>query len=72
MNNNPCDVKTKLLAEYQRASAAYSKAVSDLARKVGIMSKIEYETLRVATELAAKRTRQARDHLEMHTYEHQC
>jgi len=72
MSGTTCEIKTQLLAEYQTASVAYSKAVSDLARNVGRMSKIEYEQLRLATELAAKRTQEARDNFEAHTYEHQC
>ena len=72
MEQPTCDIKTRLLVEYQESTEAYSKAVVDLARSVGKISRVEYEKLRFATELARTRAQESRNELETHTYEHRC
>jgi hypothetical protein len=67
-----CDVKTSLFREYQSASKAHSAAVSKLTHKVTEASPIEYERLCFRAEQARKRTREAKNGLEIHTQEHGC
>ena len=67
-----CEEKTKLLFEYQQATAQYSKAVSALTRNIGLVPKNEYDRLRTATERARQLTQIARENLQTHTHKHQC
>jgi hypothetical protein len=72
MNKGNCETKTQLLAAYQQATDLYSKAVAELARNVGKMSRIEYEKLNLASEKARLMATEARSNLDTHMYEHGC
>ena len=66
-----CVNKTRLLAEYQEASEAYSKAIFNFSGAVGRNARIKYARL----NLLAKRARlyaEARKNLDLHTYQHGC
>jgi len=67
-----CEEKTSLLVADQEAAQAYSNAVAELAKKVGVASKDEYNKLHGATELARYRSLDAQDRLERHIEEHGC
>ena len=72
MNPIPnCGNKVRLLAEYQAASEAYSKAISDLSDSACRTPRSEYEGL----NLLVKRARifaEACKNLDLHTYQHGC
>jgi hypothetical protein len=72
MHDPICDIKTSLFREYQSASQAYSAAVSKLTHKVTEASPIEYKRLCFTAKEARKRTREAKNGLEVHTLEHGC
>ena len=67
-----CDIKAQLLAQYQNASEAYSKVVTELTQHVGGLTLADYEKLRFTTERARLAAHEARDSLATHTYEHNC
>ena len=67
-----CEVKTRLVRDYQASSEAYSRAVVDLSRTVGSGSTFEYEKRRFATEEARKSTHEIKMNLESHTNNHGC
>ena len=67
-----CEVKDGLLADYYRASLAFSDAVAALQRKTGTSPKVEYETLRQAADDARMKSERARLALEEHAAMHGC
>ena len=67
-----CEEKDRLLAEYSRASVAFSDAVATLQRKTGTSTRPEYETLRRAADDARMKSEQARLALEGHAAMHGC
>jgi hypothetical protein len=67
-----CEKKTTLLQEYQRTTKVYSNAVADLAKNIGVVSKLEYERLHQITEEARHESFAARDRLDRHIAEHHC
>jgi hypothetical protein len=67
-----CDVKRQLLTAYQKATAAYSQAVAELARKISIVSKADYNELALATQKSRRLSGDALEALEAHTDEHGC
>jgi Zn finger protein HypA/HybF involved in hydrogenase expression len=72
VNESFCETKAQLLSEYQKAAELYSKAVTELSNRVGVLNTVEYEKLRFAAERARKSTQEARQSFEVHTYEHRC
>lgn len=68
----PCEEKKRLMQEYQRTTEIYSAAVNDLAKKMGVVLKPEYERLSAATEKARHTSADARDRLERHIAQHGC
>ena len=67
-----CDVKRQLLGAYQKATEAYSQAVAELARQIGIISKADYNALTLASHKARRFSADALEALEAHTDEHGC
>jgi hypothetical protein len=67
-----CPTKTALLADWQKATVAYSKAVSELLRRIGTVSTTEYEKLSQNAEAARKRSLEAKANLEVHGRVHGC
>jgi hypothetical protein len=51
-----CPIKTTLLVAWQNAANNYSKAVSELSHKIGMLSKSEYERLKQEAEQARQRS----------------
>src|ERR1041385_4985539 len=67
-----CAEKVQLLQEYQKATEAYSVAVTDLAEKIGVVPKVEYDRLKKLTEICRHRSSHALDRLDRHTADHGC
>jgi hypothetical protein len=67
-----CPTKTILLVTWQNAAQLYSQAVAVLTRKIGTISKDEYQKLAQAAEDARKKALKAQVDLEAHTVEHGC
>jgi len=67
-----CDMKTRLLTEYQAATEVYSKTVSELSRMIGKTTRIEYEKLHQSVESARLVAGKARQNLDAHANQHGC
>ena len=67
-----CPIKTTLLAAWQSAAQSYSKAVTELTHKIGVLSKADYERLKKAAEIARAASMQAQANLEAHVQDHGC
>ena len=67
-----CEEKDRLLREYTTATADYSRAVQVLQRRLGVLSKSEYERLREFSETARIRSESARQLLDRHVTQHGC
>jgi hypothetical protein len=70
--NEYCPTKMSLLISWQNAANVYSQAVAELTRKIGTVSKSEYEKLAQVSEEARKKALQAQADLVAHTLEHGC
>ena len=68
----PCEEKTRLMAEYETATAKFSAAVAELRRKMGTVAKTEYRRLERATNEARVKSEQARLAVEQHVAAHEC
>ena len=67
-----CPTKADLLVVWQNAAEAYSKAVTELTQKIGVLSKAEYERLKKAAEIAHASSMKAQADLEAHIQDHGC
>ena len=67
-----CEFKERLFREYTTATADYSRAVQVLQRRLGVLSKLEYERLREFSETARTKSESARLLLDRHVSEHGC
>lgn len=67
-----CEVKLRLLAEYQSATEAYVTAVDELHEKIGTSTKPVYDRLLDATEQTRLLSDQAREAMLRHVREHGC
>ena len=67
-----CEEKARLLRVYSFATSDYSRAVQVLQRRLGTISKEEYQKLRAFTETTRELTEQTRLALEQHCAEHGC
>jgi hypothetical protein len=70
--NESCPAKLTLLVAWQNAAQVYSQAVAELTRKIGTVSKAEYEKLSHAAEETRNKALQAQADLEAHIVEHRC
>lgn len=67
-----CEEKSRLVADYEEATARFLEAVKEVRRKMGTSPKEEYERLdRVANE-ARVRSEHARLAVEQHIAAHRC
>ena len=67
-----CEEKSRLVADYEEATAKFLDAVKEVRRKMGTSPKEEYERLdRVANE-ARVRSEHARLAVEQHVAAHRC
>jgi len=67
-----CPTRTNLLLAWQNASQLYGQAIADLTRKIGTVSKDEYQKLAQAAEDARKNALAAQAELEAHTLDRGC
>ncbi len=67
-----CEEKERLLREYTTATADYSRSVQVLQRRLGVLSRTEYERLREFSETARKKSESARLTLDGHVTQHGC
>lgn len=67
-----CEEKERLLRIYSFAISDYSRAVQVLQRRLGTISKEEYQKLRTFTEKTRELAEQTRLALERHCAEHGC
>jgi hypothetical protein len=68
----PCSMKNDLFTARQEAADAYAGAVAELARKISVASRREYELLNQVAEMTRKRSQQAHADLETHVASHCC
>jgi hypothetical protein len=67
-----CPTKAKLVTAWNTATEIYSRAVAELSRQAGALSKPQYEKLKLTAEDARKRSMQARAAVEAHIADHGC
>lgn len=67
-----CPEKNRLLYKYDAVLAEYSRTVSFLYRRVGVLRKDAYTEISEFTDQARLRCEQARVALEEHIREHGC
>ena len=67
-----CAEKANLLNEYDTAAAEFSRTVTVLNRRMGVMTHDEYIRILQFSEQARIRSEQARLALERHVSEHGC
>ena len=71
--NQPiCEEKRRLLVQYDAATQAYFRAMTDLRAKIGTSPKAVYDRLFEATESARSRSEFARTALLQHIRAHNC
>jgi hypothetical protein len=69
---NVCPEKNRLLDSYEQCATAYSTALTDLRRRMGVLSKPEYEVLFDHAEELRMRAKEAQEALLRHIAEHGC
>ena len=67
-----CSDKVRLATDYQSYATQYSRAVSTLRQRMGVLSKAGYEDLLRSAEEARELADKARLALNQHTHEHGC
>jgi len=67
-----CPEKSALLSAYDEASSTHSNAVTDLRKKMGVLTQPEYETAYETTEVLRMEARTALEKLNRHVAEHGC
>ena len=70
--SGPCAELVHLLAQYDEATAAYSKLVSDLRQRLAALSISDSEVLYRKTRQAQQISRTAMEALERHRADHKC
>ena len=71
-NRTACPEKSRLLYQYDAMLAEYSRTVSFLYRRVGVLRKGDYTEISDFTDAARGRCEAARVALEDHIREHEC
>jgi hypothetical protein len=71
-NKDVCAEKSRLLEQYQEATAKFSAAVRQLQKKIGTSSKDEYDRLQRASDEMRVASERARLALEQHVALHRC
>jgi Zn finger protein HypA/HybF involved in hydrogenase expression len=72
LQKQTCVTKTVLTAAWQSAADVYAQTVAELSRRIGTLSKAEYDRLSRAAENARKHSQEAQATLEVHIAEHGC
>lgn len=67
-----CEEKRKLLEAYQYVTEKYSAAVTELQRKMGALSKQEYDALYIMTEALRLEAMRTQGDLQDHVQAHRC
>ena len=67
-----CAEKTRLVSEYHTKTSEFSRTVGILNKRMGVMTKDQYDRIREFTELARVQSENARFELERHIKEHGC
>jgi hypothetical protein len=67
-----CELKERLLADYQATTRSFAAAVDELHRNIGTSSLNEYQRLQRLTDEARLKSEQARLALEDHVATHRC
>jgi hypothetical protein len=67
-----CPEKSRLLYKYDAVLAEYSRTVSFLYKRVGVLRKDAYKEISDFTDDARRRCNEARIVLEQHIREHGC
>jgi hypothetical protein len=67
-----CAEKSRLLYKYDAVLAEYSRTVSFLYRRVGVLRKNDYQEISAFTDDARLRCEEARLALEEHIRDHGC
>ena len=67
-----CEQKQRLLHKYETAVSEYSRSVSVLKNRLGVLEREEYVRIQRFTEEARVRAEEARIALEKHVQQHGC
>jgi len=67
-----CEIKIRLISDYEGATTSFSEAVTELRRRMGTSTKEEYDRLTWAATDARVKSEQARLALEQHVADHRC
>jgi hypothetical protein len=67
-----CEIKIRLISDYEGATTSFSEAVTELRRRMGTSTKEEYDRLTWAANDARVKSEQARLALEQHVADHRC
>jgi hypothetical protein len=67
-----CEEKQRLLGAYQYLTVSYSAALTELHRKMGILSKPEYEALYRMIDALCHESMLAREKYDSHVRAHRC
>jgi hypothetical protein len=67
-----CDEKRRLLEAYQQVTEKYSAAVTQLNRRMGTVSKADYDALYCMTEMLHADVTRAQGELNSHVQAHRC
>jgi hypothetical protein len=67
-----CPEKRRLIETYEAATREFSRTLTVLTRRMGVLLRAEYDDIRAAGERARLRSEQARLELEKHIAEHNC
>jgi len=72
LKESPCPARAALIAAWHNAAEIYSKAVAELSRKIGIVSRDDYQRLKRLAEDARETSIDAQATLEAHIEGHGC
>jgi hypothetical protein len=67
-----CTEKRRLIEIYETATREFSRTLTVLTRRMGVLLRQEYDAISAASERARHRSEEARVELEKHTAEHNC
>jgi hypothetical protein len=67
-----CEEKGKLFKAYQQVTERYSAVVTELQRKMGTLSKVDYDALYRSTEMLHADVTRAQGELNSHVMSHGC
>ena len=67
-----CEEKRRLLEAYQQVTERYSAAVTQLNRKMGTLSKADYDAIYRKTELLHADVTRSQGELNSHVTAHRC